>query len=384
LLIAGAFLIAAALFAFLYLWSPHATLRVAIGTLGGNAHKLLSAFVSATTAAHPCIRFETVPVADLEASSKAMEEGRVDIAIVRSDVTPPVNGQTLVILRRDIIAIVLPPDSPVKTLADLSGKTIGIPEGRLQEYNSRALDTILGYYNIAPATVQRAYLPIPEIGRAIRRHRLARPWRLAPSAPATPWTLWLRLRKATKGTPMAIDESETIAKQFPGFETIDAPEGCLRAHPPIPDDTLKTLAVTYRLVAPITMLNVVAGAIGRSILRTKSKLMALTPAASQIEAPDPANDNPLLPVHPGVAAYLASGDESFFEAVQRYFYVLGITLSLMGSMIAIVAGRLRDRRLAGDQQRIFRFLVIADEAIKANSAELEALEREFVRWSSLA
>jgi hypothetical protein len=54
-------------------------------------------------------------------------------------------------------------------------------------------------------------------------------------------------------------------------------------------------------VAPNTMLDVVARAIARSIFTTKTKLMAKTPLASQIEAPDPDDKNPVLPVHPGVA-----------------------------------------------------------------------------------
>lgn len=379
LAIASAFLIVATLLALLYLWSPHATLRITTGILGGKAQRFISAFVSVTMAAHPRIRFETIPVPDLEASSKALEEGKVDIALVRSDVTPPINGQTIVILRRDVIAIILPPEAPIKVAADLSGKTIGIPQGRLQEYNSRALDTILEYYNVAPATVKRDFLPISEIGPAIRQHRMAAALAVGPIGPGDAVDVVASVAKATKGTPaiLAIDVGDTIAKQFPGFETFDVPEGSFRSHPPTPDDTVKVLAVTYRLVVPVTMLNVIAGALGRSILRTKSRLMAVTPEANRIEAPDPDNDNPLLPVHPGFAAYLASGDQSFFEAIQRYLYFLGIPLSLLGSMIAIVTGRLRNRRLIGDQQRIFRLLVIADEAIKANSSELETLDLEF-------
>ena len=107
MLIAGAFLLVALLLGILYLWSPQATLRITTGPTGGIAQRFISAFVATTEAAHPRIRFQTVPVTDLKASSKALEDGKVDIALVRSDVAPPNNGQSLVIIRRDIIAIVL-------------------------------------------------------------------------------------------------------------------------------------------------------------------------------------------------------------------------------------------------------------------------------------
>jgi hypothetical protein len=58
-------------------------------------------------------------------------------------------------------------------MSDLSGKTIAVPAGPLQDCDSRALDTILGYYNIASAGVKRIFLPISEIGPAIHEHRVA-------------------------------------------------------------------------------------------------------------------------------------------------------------------------------------------------------------------
>jgi TRAP-type uncharacterized transport system substrate-binding protein len=298
---------------------------------------------------------------------------------VRSDVRPPLNGQTLVILRRDVLAIVLPPKSPVKNMAGLVNKTIGIVGGPLQDYDSRALDTILGYYNIAPGSVKREFLPISEIGLAMREHKIAAALAIGPIGPGAAVDTVASIAKAVKGAPkiLEIDEGDAISKQFPGFESIDIPQGAFRGRPPIPDDTVKGLAVTYRFVVPLRMLNIVAAAIARSILKTKSRLMAVTPLASQIEAPDTDSENPLFPVHPGVAAYLTSGDQSFFDQLQEYFYFIGIPLSVVASITALITGHWRSRKLAGEQQQILRLLVIADEAAHANADEIESLEIEF-------
>jgi len=95
------------------------------------------------------------------------------------------------------------------------------------------------------------------------------------------------VKLATKGAPslLAIDEADAINKRFPGLESIDVPAGALRARPPTPDDTVTTLAIAYRFVAPNTMLDAVAGVIARSLFKTKVQLVAKTPLASQIEAP---------------------------------------------------------------------------------------------------
>jgi hypothetical protein len=48
-------------------------------------------------------------------------------------------------------------------------------------------------------------------------------------------------------------------------------------------------------------------------------------------------------------------------------------------LAAVVSGRLRNRKLEAEQRQIFRLLVIADEATKANTLELMAMEAEFHR-----
>src|SRR5579885_426101 len=363
LLMGGAFLILAALLGGFYLLLPHATLRITTGPAGGLAQRFISAFIAVTTAEHPRIRFETLMVADLEASSKALEEGRVNIALVRSDV----------------IASILPQGSSMKSVAGLSGKTVAIPAGPTQNDNSRALDTLLSYYNVTPSAVKRLFPPVSEIGKTISQHQAAAALAVGPIGPGEAVDAVSSIAAAAKRAPkiLQIDEGDAISKRFPGFEAIDIPEGAFRGHPAVPGDTAKGLAVTYRFVIPLRMFNAVAGVMIRSILKTKSKLAAASPLASQIEAPDTENQDPLLPVHPGVAAYLTSGEQSFFEEFQQYFYFIGIPASILASFIALISGFLRSRRLEDDQKRIVRLLVIADEAMTAAPSELDSMEREF-------
>ena len=144
----------------------------------------------------------------------------------------------------------------------------------------------------------------------------------------------------------------------------------------MPDDTVTTLAVTYRMVVPETMLNVVAGLIGRAVMNTKEKLAAVDPAAAQIETPDADDSSPVLPIHPGFSAYLNSGDQSLLDSLQQYLYVVGIPGSLLGSLVALAWSRWQNRKLVDHEQQTYQLLVIADAARQADHAELERLEDE--------
>jgi NMT1-like family len=248
----------------------------------------------------------------------------------------------------------------------------------LQTYNEQTFDSLLSYYNIPAKAVKRAFLPLAEIGAAVHDKHVAAVLAVGPMGPGEVVDVVGAIKLATKGAPgiLAIDEADAINKRFPGLESIDVPAGAFRGRPPTPDDTVTTLAITYRFVAPNTMLDVVAGAIARSIFKTKAQLVAKTPLASQIEAPDPDDKNPVLPVHPGVVAYLNSGEQSFFDEFQKYFYLGGIALSMAGSAIALLVGRLNRKKSESDLRQINRLIELADKALAAQASELKALEEE--------
>jgi TRAP-type uncharacterized transport system substrate-binding protein len=386
LAIAGLLLAAAAGLAAHYFFTPHATLRVTAGVPGGAAHRLFAAFAATVAVQHPRVRLQPVEVADLSASAKAIEDHAADLAIIRSDAAVPSNGATIAILRRDVVAVVTPAKTSIEKIPNLVGKTIGIPEGILQSYNSQALDTILSYYDIPAKNVQRIFLPMAEIGPTVADKRIAAVLAIGPIGPGEVVDVVNAIKFAVKGTPkiVAIDEAEAINKRFPGFESIDVPDGAFKGRPPVPDDTVTTLAVTYRFVAPNTMFDFAAGAIAQSLFTAKARMMQITPLAAQIEAPDPDDKNPVLPVHPGVANYLNNGVQSFFDEFQNYIYMGGMALSAAGSLIAILIGRMRGQKSNKGLERTDRLIGIADEALRTHDlAELETLEDELngiVAW----
>src|ERR1700731_1204309 len=143
LLTAGLLIIVAALAAAVYFWSPRANLRVTTGPPGSTAYRFITAFASVTEANQPRIHIKLVQVADLTASAKAIEDHATDLGIVRSDAVIPTNGETIAILRRDVVAFVVPAKSPIDKIPSITGKTIGIPQGPLLTGNEQTANKIL-------------------------------------------------------------------------------------------------------------------------------------------------------------------------------------------------------------------------------------------------
>ena len=377
-LVAALFLAVGAGLLVAYIWKPHATLRITIGPEGSQSYRFISAFIKVTEAQHPRIKFATVTTPSLLDSAKALEQGKADLAVIRSDVPLPANGETLVILRHDALAIITPHHSSISGVPDLVGKTIAFVTGPAQSDNSRAFDLVLSYYNIAPDKVKREFMAVEDIGPAIEHKQVAAAFAVGPAVPGEVVQTVAAIAKATKGAPKVLDfdDADAIVKRFPVLESFDAPKGSFDSRPAVPDDDITTLGVNYRFAVPITMLDIVADAIGRSILTTKAQLMNIAPMAGQIEVPDVNDQNPLLPIHPGFAAYLNNGDQSFFDQAERYLYLFGIPLSVGASVLTLLVGMFNARTSKKDREAVEHLLTIAHEATTADRERLEALEGE--------
>ena len=75
-------------------------LKIATGPIGSDGQKILAAFIREVAAERPIVRLIPVPTESLSASGKALIDGQVDLAVVRSDDEAAAQGRTVFILRR--------------------------------------------------------------------------------------------------------------------------------------------------------------------------------------------------------------------------------------------------------------------------------------------
>jgi predicted tellurium resistance membrane protein TerC len=106
-------------------------LKVAVGPADGDNAKLIGAIARHLDSDGGRIRFVVLPVDDLEQSAKALEQGRADLAVIRSDIAIPQNGATVVILHNDIAVLAAPAGSAITKVTDLFKKRVGLfPDDR--------------------------------------------------------------------------------------------------------------------------------------------------------------------------------------------------------------------------------------------------------------
>jgi TRAP transporter TAXI family solute receptor len=352
----------------------HMTLRVATGPMGSGGQKFFAAFVRTVADAHPRVRLKIVPTADSEASEKALVAGEADLAVVRSDELTSTAAQTIAILRREVVGLVIPPHAPIEKVRDLAGKTLGLVQGAAGD--ARLLDQILAYYQIPADKLQRVVLAPNEIGPAIREKRVAAMFALGPAGPGPLADVVTAVAKAGKGalTILEIEAADAIAQRFPLLESVDIPAGAFGTAPLRPDDSVTTLSVTMRLVARASMSNYVAGEVARLLFVTKAKLAPTFPQVGSIEVPD-TTVGAALPFHPGAAAYYNGEMPNMLEMFEDYVYLGAIIFSVIGAVVAWMMSAWR-RALSQDQEQLLRLLAIVQEVPTADLDTLEALDKE--------
>ena len=377
--IIGSLAVVAAAAAAVYYFERPSVLRVAVPR-DSDDQEIMAAAALALAEGREGIRFKLIAVENLVESSRVLEEGHADLAIVRSDIAMPPSGQTVVIMRRNAAVVFAPAQSGLHAIDDLRGHRVGIlqavPTGKAD--NQLLLDTALAQYDVPAASVKRVSISIAELARAIEHREID-----AVFAVGVPGSDGLTkavdaVAVAGHGPPvfLPVEEAKAIAQRSHQFEEVDVMRGAFGGAQPKPAAEFDTLGVSTRLVARNNLGDDRAGAVTRFTLAARLAIAARIPIANRIEAP-PADKGAALPVHPGALAFLDDEEESFFDKYSDAFYIGAMCLSVLGTGLAAAAARLA-RHTTTDADKILRRLIEITKAarIAENAGLLDEYEEE--------
>ncbi len=364
----------------LYLYERPTMLRVAV-TRGADDQQVLSAAAYEFAQAHEQIGLKLVLVDSLAESARAFEDQRVDLAIVRGDIAMPVDGQTVLIMRRNAAVLLAPAGSPLRDVEDLKGRKIGILQAEQSEKaddHQALLDAALTQRDVPLASVSRAPLSLAELPDAIERGEVDVVLAIGTPGSANMTEAVAAVSQAGHGPPVfiPIPEAKAIAQRSPNIESVEILRGAFGGAQSKPAESFDTLGVSTRLIARRSLNNDVVAELTELMLNAKPSLAAQAPMANHIEAPS-TDKGGASPVHAGALAYLGDEEQSFFDKYSDFIYIGAMLLSLCGTAIATLASRFK-RRQQTDLERILqRLLEIIAAARAASRAEtLDELERE--------
>ena len=132
--VAGLVVLTAGTSLFAYRWYTRpVTLSIAVGSLDGEAPKVVSALASRLAEMNAPVRLKVVETTGAVQSAEAFSSGKTDLAVVRGDVGDLSHAQAVVVLAQAVALLVAPPGSSITDMAGLKHVTVGVVGGETNQ-----------------------------------------------------------------------------------------------------------------------------------------------------------------------------------------------------------------------------------------------------------
>ena len=362
----------AALFGYRW-YSRPATLTIAVGSLDGEATKLMSALASRLAAANAPVRLKLVETTSALEAAEMFSSSKTDLAVVRGDVGDLSQAQAIIVLAHAVVFLVAPPGSSIADIAGLKRLTVGVVGG---DMNRNVVSALTEEYDLGRASVTFRNLSLSETRRALDNKEVRALLMVVPLAEKYLTMLRGFFPQSPKTAPVLIpvDAAGAIAGKHRAYESFDVPKGTLRGSPPIPSDDLTTLRVSFYLVANKQLGNDVAGALAEALMKARRDLLGELPMLAQITAPSTDSDA-FIPVHPGAAAFYNGTQESFLD---RWGNAIFLAPMIFGGLVSVAAAAWKFLREGepGKSEQALDLLYALGHRIRSAEGETELSEIE--------
>jgi TRAP transporter TAXI family solute receptor len=358
-----------------FIFAP-VTLSVAVGPANGDDARVMAAFAQQLVKEDQPVRLRLLHTDGYVANSAAMRAGKVDLAVVRSDIDLPANAASIAILRRDMVFLIARADAGITRIVDLAGKKVA--SNRAMPANKALLESILAHYDMPADAVTQLSIPAGEARELIRKREIDAIFAVAPLDAAGIASTIAAAQEAGGAPPVfvPIREAAAISQRRPELEATDILRGAFGGDPPKPAETVPSLSVTRRLVAANRLADTRVADLTRALFQLRTEIEQQVSAAADIEPPE-TERGLSLPTHPGAIAYLDGEQTSFLERNVDLMYIGGMIASLLASLgVAWWSHSAQGRRREAMAGLGELMKLVALSRAAADLAALEAVERE--------
>jgi TRAP-type uncharacterized transport system substrate-binding protein len=372
--VAALVVLAAGASLFAYRWyNRPVTLSIAVGSLDGDAPKIVSALASRLAVNNAPVRLKVVETNSPTESAAAFASGKTDLAIVRGDVGDLSQAQAIIVLAQAVALLVAPPGSTITDMAGLKRVTVGVVAG---ETNRKIVDVLTRAYALDRANVVFKSLAPGDVRRALDAKEVRAVLFVIPLSDKYLSLVRGLFPQNAKTAPVLIpiENAGAIAEEERAYESFDIPKGTLHGSPPVPEDDVTTLRVSFYLVGKKSLDNDTIADLTQALTSARRDLLTEYPILSQVKAPD-TDAGAYLPVHAGAAEYYNGTQQSFLDKWSNAIFLGPMALGALASVLAAAwhflrAGELKTKEPALDS------LYALGRKIRHAGTEAELLEIE--------
>ncbi|AWL98233.2 TAXI family TRAP transporter solute-binding subunit [Bradyrhizobium ottawaense] len=326
-------LLAAGASLFAYRWHVRpVTLSIAVGSLDGDAPKIVSALASRLVLNNAPVRLKVVETTGPIESAEAFSSGKTDLAVVRGDVGDLSQAQAIVVLAEAVALLFAPPGSPIKDMAGLKRTTVGVVAG---DTNEKIVSVLTKAYDLDRANVAFKSVALDQVRRTLDTKEIRAVLLVAPLSEKYVSLVRGLFPQTPKSAPVLIpiENAGAIAEKERAYESFDIPKGTLRGSPPVPEDDVTTLKASFYIVGKKSLDNDMIAGFTQAIARARRDVLAELPVLAQFKAPD-TDAGAYLPVHPGAAEFYNGSQLTFLDKWSNAIFLAPMALGALATILA--------------------------------------------------
>jgi TRAP-type uncharacterized transport system substrate-binding protein len=353
-------------------WAAPTVFRIAVGPQGSEQARFIAALADTLAAGAEDFRLVPVIVDGSPGASAALDERKVELAVLRSDDSTSQSARSVVILHHRAL-VILGRSDKVKTFSALRGKNIvSVLSGA--ESNRALVDRVLGHFGVAEATLTDASMA--DAKASLQQGRADALVFLAPPGGRLIRDLIGDL--TTAKTPISfleIPAPEALVLRFPYLKTMTIPAGVFGGIPQRPAEAVESVSITYELVASRFVPDRAVAGLTKVLLATQLKNYASEGAPFAIEAPPTDETRRFMP-HAGAKAFLDDNAQTWLETYSDQIWLALFAFSMIGSSVTGFLVWMGVRRPPASDERIHELPALMDRIVKAKTpADLEKVQR---------
>jgi TRAP-type uncharacterized transport system substrate-binding protein len=318
---------------FAYRWYDRpVTLSIAVGSLDGDAPKIVSALASRLTVNNAPVRLKIVETSGPIESAAAFSSGKTDLAVVRGDVGDLSQAQAIVVLAEAVVMLVAPPGSSITDIAGLKRTTVGFVGG---DTNQKIVSVLTKAYDLGRANVVFKNLALDDVRRALDAKEVRAVLLVVPLSDKYLSMVRGLFPQNAKTAPVLIpiENAGAIAEKERAYESFDIPKGTLRGSPPVPEDDVTTLRVSFYVVGKKSLDNDMIAGFTQALTTAHRDILPEWPIVAQFKAPD-TDAGAFLPVHAGAMEFYNGNQQTFLDKWSNAIFLAPMALGALASIAA--------------------------------------------------
>lgn len=348
-------------------------LVIGAGSQGGESYQLANAISELAKKYDPQLNIIVAETGGSGQNNRMLQAEHLQFATLQADTKAGANTRLITMLYPDAYQLLVREGRGINSIADLRGKTMGLPAKSSGQY--RSFFFLAQHYGLSESDINVINMSSNASAWALSQGAIDGVFRVR--APGNSGLKSMIQKGGVKLLPIA--HSQALRLEQPAIRVGQIPSGSYQGHPSVPDKDLPTPTVQRLLVSSASVDSNIVERVTNLIYENKRELTDYSPLAGFLANPSDLLSSS-LPVHDGAQQYFSRDDPSFLqENVEIFAFYITLLVGVASMLLQISNRRQKERVDAYNRELIAIYNQVVDDEAPENSHYRNAMMDIFAR-----